>query len=346
MTLKPTNNPERPPRRERIHIFTATQEGPLLGLLIQLLPSSSRTTIKQYLRDRCVQLAGHTTTQFNAPVSKGDSIEIYNIGTPEKLQHPLVQELYRDDYFIVLHKRPGIPTISVGGTSKSSLFQVVAKHLKKVDSHEKIFLLNRLDRETEGIIIVARERQLQQDLLAEWHNFVLSNQFEAVVLGSIDTNKGELYRPPTNGSKKGEDKHCLRASKSKKEDKTTSPFRASYQVISTGPYLTRLTLSLFTRNNSIRSALASLGIPLLGDHRASETIASDLSKYLALRATEITIYHPILQKRMQFTIDRPFVNLSKIAQTRLSRGQKGSVLENKATIPHAIEDHTNTRKPH
>lgn len=320
----PTNNIKKAPQRERVYSFTATESGALLELLFQLLPELSRTTVKQYLRNRCVLLAGVTTTQFDTSVAIGDSIEIYNIVTAEELQHPLIEELYRDEQFIVLHKRPGIPTISVGGASKSSLFQVVTHHLKKVDPNEKIFLLNRLDRDTEGIIIVARNRQLQQDLLAEWRSFVLSNNFEAVVLGTLDTSSGELATRPTKDKKKGSDKR--RSAASSARDKKPASFRASYEVLSTGPYITRAKLSLLTRNNSIRSTLASIGHPLLGDRRASDSIAPALSKYLALRASELTIFHPIKRQKMQFTIDTPLVNLDKISQTRLTSAQKEALL--------------------
>lgn len=320
----PTNNIKKAPQRERVYSFTATESGALLELLFQLLPELSRTTVKQYLRNRFVLLAGVTTTQFDTSVAIGDSIEIYNIGTAEELQHPLIEELYRDEQFIVLHKRPGIPTISVGGASKSSLFQVVTHHLKKVDPNEKIFLLNRLDRDTEGIIIVARNRQLQQDLLAEWRSFVLSNNFEAVVLGTLDTSSGELATRPTKDKKKGSDKR--RSAASSARDKKPASFRASYEVLSTGPYITRAKLSLLTRNNSIRSTLASIGHPLLGDRRASDSIAPALSKYLALRASELTIFHPIKRQKMQFTIDTPLVNLDKISQTRLTSAQKEALL--------------------
>ena len=223
-----------------------------------------------------------------------------------------------------MHKRPGIPTISVGGASKSSLFQVVTHHLKKVDPNEKIFLLNRLDRDTEGIIIVARNRQLQQDLLAEWRSFVLSNNFEAVILGALDTSNGELTTRPTKDKKKGPDKRRSVASSAR--DRKPVTFRASYEVLSTGPYITRVKLSLLTRNNSIRSTLASIGHPLLGDRRASDSIAPALSKYLALRASELTIFHPIKRQKMQFTIDTPLVNLDKISQTRLTAAQKEALL--------------------
>jgi len=323
-----TNNSKKAPQRERVYSFTATESGALLELLFQLLPKLSRTTVKQYLRNRCVLLAGVTTTQFDTPVAIGDSIEIYNIGTAEELQHPLIEEIYRDEQFIVLHKRPGIPTISVGGASKSSLFQVVTHHLKKVDPNEKIFLLNRIDRDTEGIIIVARNRQLQQDILAEWRSFVLSNSFEAV-----DTSNGELTTRPTKDKKKGPDKRRTAASSTR--DRKPVTFRASYEVLSTGPYITRVKLSLLTRNNSIRSTLASIGHPLLGDCRSSDSIAPALSKYLALRATELTIFHPIKRQKMQFTIDTPLVNLDRIAQTRLTAAQKKALfLEETAASQH------------
>lgn len=325
MPPRPTKNIRKAPQRERVYSFTATEPGALLELLFQLLPQLSRTTVKQFLRNRCVLLAGVTTTQFDAPVAIGDSIEIYNIGTAEELQHPLIEELYRDEQFIVLHKRPGIPTISVGGASKSSLFQVLTHHLKKVDPNEKIFLLNRLDRDTEGIIIVARDRQLQQDLLAEWRSFVLANSFEAVVLGALDTSSGGLTIRPTKDKKRGSDKRRT-TSASSGRDKKPATFKASYEVLSTGPYITRLSLSLLTRNNSIRSTLASIGHPLLGDRRACDSIAPGLSKYLALRTTELTIFHPIKRQKMLFTIDTPLVNLDRIAQTRLTAAQKEALV--------------------
>lgn len=69
-----------------------------------------------------------------------------------------------------------------------------------------------------------------------------------------------------------------------------------------------------------------MGHPLLGDHRANDSIAPDLSKYLALRATELAIFHPIKRQKMLFTIDKPLVNLDRIAQTRLTAAQKEALV--------------------
>lgn len=312
----------KPTRRELLLKQKASHAGTLLEMLIELLPASSRTSVKQGLRDRCVRLRGEVSTQFDAQVEEGDLIEIFNIGAPLPIRHPLIKELYSDDYLMVLHKAPGIPTISVGGQSKTSLFQIVAKQLKEVDPSQKIFLLNRLDRDTEGVIVLARERQLQQDILSEWSSFVKSNTFEAVVLGDIVQSEGMLSEKEEPKQRKtGQKKETLRQRVSSK---------ASFSTISSNPYLSHLKVSLLTRNNSIRSALTSMGFSILGDERAKDPLARSLSKHLALRATELTLFHPILHRARTFTIEQPVVDIRKIAQVQLTRRQKEEIEERKA----------------
>ena len=59
---------------------TASEATTLMGMLSQLLPESSRTTHKQYLRDRCIKVNGQVVSEHNAPVAVGDEVVVYSVG--------------------------------------------------------------------------------------------------------------------------------------------------------------------------------------------------------------------------------------------------------------------------
>lgn len=301
--------------REVIFSFLAPQEGELLSLLLSGKLGLSRNTIKQKLRDRCVTVNGIPCSQFDAIVPGEGLVEVHSLGFSPKLNHPLVREVYSDEFFFVVYKEAGIPTVSVSKEAERTLFRLVAKHLKDYNPREKIFLLNRLDKDTAGFVVLARQRELQQQILNDWKIFMSENVFSAVVKGSLSLEQGFLEQVET-------EKTQLKGTKAGKLGGKKAPFKAKYKVIGkSAGYLSKLEISLQTRNNAIRSSLAAMGCPLVGDRRCKDALMG--TGTLALRATKIRFCNPITQKVLLFEEPIPDA-MDKLLQMRLTRAQKAS----------------------
>lgn len=311
--------------REIVSSFVAPHDGELLPLLLELEQCLSRNTLKQKLRDRCITVDGTPHTQYDTQVKKGQKIEIYTTGFAPKLTGALVQEVYADEALFIVYKMAGLPTVAVSKESERTLFKMVATHLKSYDSREKIFLLNRLDKDTAGYIVFARSRELQQQILDNWKDFMLENRFASVVRGGFDTSSGVLEATEQNKkSSKGETLSLSqKGASSKKKDRVT--FRASYSVKpGSSPYLSGLEIELKTRNNAIRSQLMHIGHPILGDKRDREALIGNGS--LALCAISMVIKHPTDGHILRFSTPIP-TEYDKLLRMKLTRAQKSRLMQ-------------------
>lgn len=294
--------------REIIARFFPKEKETLLGALTAQFPSWSRNTIKQKLRDRCITVSGTTTTQFDMEVTPQSEIVLYAVGEAPKINHPLVKEVYIDECFIVLYKSEGIPTVAVNKDAQKTLFRIVANHLKSFNPKEKVFLLNRLDKETAGFIVMARNREVQQWAIDNWSHFMLDNQFGAIIKGSMPEEKGLLEREGQSKSKNKRSKGMAEGHRG---------FRASYTVEKETPFTQWIRVSLLSRNNAIRSFLAEQETPVVGDKRTLSWNAPTFG----LVGTSLVFWHPIQKKRISFAQEPP-KSFLKLLYLKLTRREK------------------------
>lgn len=270
----------------------ALQSSTLSEAIEALLPDLSRTRRKQFLQNRCVTLRGVPTEQFDAAVKVGDEIKVYNMGFPQEFASPYASILWKDKDLILLEKKCGIATVGNHPGLKNTLFRLVAQHVKAYDPREKIFLLNRLDSDTEGLILFARSREIQQRILNNWKHFVPEQQFCAVVEGLFVNPKGEL---------KGSLKNKKQAPQSSAP--ITRRSKATYRVLSEGEYSSLIAITLHGRFNGIRSLLQEERMPIVGENIPTAVFQS--SKQLLLQQTALTFIHPTTQQRMHFELPVP-----------------------------------------
>lgn len=282
----------------------------LIEALDEVLPTYSRSRKKQFLQNRCVTLNDTPTTQFDASVKGGDEVKVYNMGFPEEFSSPLASILWMDDDFILLEKKEGIATVSNHPGLRDTLYRQVSNYLKAYNPTEKIFLLNRLDSETGGLILFARNREIQQQVLADWGKYIPEQRFVAVVEG--------LFVDPT-GELKGTMRHKSTDPEGKSKHPLTRRSKTTYKVLKEGEYSTLVELTLHGRFNGIRTLLAEELMPILGEN--SPTAVFQNQKKLHLQQTSFLFIHPKSRKKKLFKLDIPaFYNLTlKKPMTRSER---------------------------
>lgn len=319
-------------QRRRKLIVQAKMENAttLLEALAELMPEATRTTRKQYLRDRCVLLQGKPTTQHDAPVCKGARIEIYTTGFPEPFSCPSAHVVWQDDYFILLEKKPGLATVSNHPGLKTTLFRLLANYLKADDASEKIFLLNRLDRETYGFILFARSREVQQQVLAEWGRFIVAQRFTAVVEGLFEIPEGDVKGKLRQKSLHG------KASKP-----TTRRSETTYKVLGEGEWSSLVELTLHGRFNGIRTLLQEAGFPIVGENTPLAILQN--SKGLLLRQTQMAFRHPITAKLLSFDLPIP-PSFRALLTKPLTRGEKRRIMEQQGAAEQSFNQGSKVKK--
>lgn len=209
--------------------------------------------------------------------------------------------IYEDKYFLVVNKPSGLLTVSTDKEKEKTLFHKVLEYEKKKNKNNKIFILHRLDKDTSGIVILAKDQKLKFTMQNNWNELVKLRSYIAVVEGTLekesDTIKSYLTEDKTlktyiTNSKKGN----LAITK--------------YRVVSSNNKYSLLDIEIKTgRKNQIRVQLNSIGNPIIGDKKYGSNI-NPINR-LGLHANKLVLINPITKKEMSFETDIPneFVNL-------------------------------------
>lgn len=213
--------------------------------------------------------------------------------------------LYRDKYILAVDKPAGIIVHSDGCDTKTLTDQVRSflVHEAAQNAAHDLQALNRLDRDTTGIVLFSLNKEMQPafDALIAAHD--TSKRYLAICCG-IPAWKSKLIDAPL-----GRDRHdarCMRISKGGKPAQTRVSVIATRARNSQAPELSLLNVELLTgRKHQIRVHLASSGFPLLGDELYGRPVRRASSKRypLMLHACSMSLTHPVTHERL--TIQAP-----------------------------------------
>lgn len=287
-----------PRRRRPGHTFVVQegeQEQGLLAYLVQYaLKEKSRTTVKQLLADRFCSVNGEATTKWDYELHVGDQVMLHPMPLPKDLVHKQVEIIWQDEHLVLIHKSAGIPTVASGEERDETAMQVVSAHLKKFDPRAKVFLLNRIDKDSSGFVLMAKTPQLQKDMTEHWSRYVLRQQFALVAEGQLREAEGYLA-PPSQ-----EDKDKRKPSQRVQGRETAG--QARYRVLSQSEHAALVVVELLSgRNNRLRRQFAEMKRPIMGDWRNGSAYKS--LGMVALEAMAFGFVHPITGKRYDF--DQP-----------------------------------------
>lgn len=282
--------------------LTVKDDKPLLEFLLDSMENTSRTKIKSTLQGRGVKVNGKVITQFDYPLSCGMKVAVSRSKqNAEMFKNRYIKIVYEDHYIVVVEKNVGILSMAAGHSSlnvKTVLDSYFKTSRQKCTAH----VVHRLDRDTSGLMIYAKDMQTEQILEHEWHDIVYDRRYVAVVSGEMEDDYGTMtswlkdnkayitYSSPyDNGGKYAVTHfHTL--------DRTTDHSLVEFRL-ETG------------RKNQIRVHSADMGHPVCGDIKYGN--GDDPIGRLCLHAYVLCFCHPITRRRMEFETPIP-VNFRKL----------------------------------
>ncbi|MDX9852180.1 MAG: RluA family pseudouridine synthase [Tenuifilaceae bacterium] len=204
--------------------------------------------------------------------------------------------LYEDHDIIVVDKASGLLSMGTDRDKQNTAYYHLTNYVKRGNprSHERVFIVHRLDRDTSGLLVFAKSENAKYFLQDNWSDF--RKRYVAVVLGSFKDKEGVI-------------ESFLAESKSFRvystSDRTIGKYaKTGYWVVKENERFSLLDIELFTgRKNQIRVHLADKGHPVLGDKVYGEPDKS--IKRLALHSYSLTIIHPYTHKEMTFETGIP-----------------------------------------
>jgi 23S rRNA pseudouridine1911/1915/1917 synthase len=255
----------------------------LMNFLQHHLPDKSRTTIKSILTHRQVSVDHKIVTQHNYNLLPGQLVIISWGRAPEEIHYPGMSILFEDEYIIVIEKAAGLLSIASDKEAEKTAYSMLSHHVKKVDPRNKIFVVHRLDRETSGVMLFAKNQEIQFLLQEEWKKTIMERIYLAVAEGSFDKDHGTITS-------------WLRESKALIVYSSQDPEKGQkaithYKVLKHKDNFTLLEVNLETgRKNQIRVHLKDIGHSIAGDKKYGAT--TNPMKRLGLHAQILSFRHP------------------------------------------------------
>ncbi len=205
--------------------------------------------------------------------------------------------LYEDEWLIVVNKPPGL--LSVPGRYRHTQDSVLSRLRHNLPDGIALTPVHRLDQQTSGILLLARDRQTYRQLSQQFQHRQVHKIYEAVLAGTLNTNQG-VIELPLWGNPENRPYQQVNWQYGK-------PSLTKYQVISKQANCTRVEfIPLTGRTHQLRVHAADptgLGIPILGDRLYG---CSTAASRLHLHARELSFDHPQLGKRLHLQTKTPF----------------------------------------
>ena len=165
---------------------TVKESNTLLPFLLETLSEQSRTSIKGLLGHGQISVNGQVTRQFDTSLRPGDTVGIYYGKRREEWNNPLLKILWEDDDLIVVNKKEGLLSVSTERVKERTAYRLLSDYVKQTDPRNKIFILHRLDRDTSGIMMFAKNPETKERLQSNWNEMITRRIYMAVVEGKLE----------------------------------------------------------------------------------------------------------------------------------------------------------------
>jgi 23S rRNA pseudouridine1911/1915/1917 synthase len=271
----------------------------LLAWLFAAWPEAKRNTVREWLRDRRVEVNGRIVSQFDHELKPGDAVTIRSQPqtAPDTRLAGGILIRHEDDAVIVIEKPPGLRSIATEAEADATAYAQLTAHVRRGNprSRERVWIVHRLDQETSGLMIFARTEAAKRALQENWD--AAEKKYRAVVEGAPPRESGVLISHLDES-----DRFRVRIAP---ESPATRRAVTHYRVEKKGAKdhtLVELTLET-GRRHQIRVQLGQAGCPIVGDKRYGAK--TDPIKRVALHASELRFKHPVAGGEMRFISPLP-----------------------------------------
>ena len=293
-----------------VETYSVTEPVKLLEFLFASMPERKRTNVKELLKHNSVKVGQLVTSQFDHPLQPGDVVAVNLTREWPRFYNRRVQLVYEDDDIIVINKGYGLLSMGNDKVREGTAYSILKDYVKWQDPRNKIFIVHRLDRDTSGLMMFARNPQAKEAMQHNWNNMVLERKYLAVVEGKVDDDEGEVRSYLAENSQ-----YEVYSTNNPNEGQLAV---TRYKVLKRANGYSLLEVSLDTgRKNQIRVHMKDLGHPIAGDRKYGAR-TSPIHR-LALHAQTLRFAHPITRTLMSFSTPVPasFASMVKVGGKQL-----------------------------
>ena len=271
-------------------------------VLAQALPAFSRARLQTLIRDGFITVNGNTARPRD-PVRTGQIVELREpeIAKIEAQPEAMALEiLFEDDDLLVLNKPAGLVMHPGAGHQQHTLVNALLAHCKNlsgIGGKERPGIVHRLDKETSGALVIAKNDATHRDLARQFAARTMGKIYLALVAGTPRKATGvidkAIARHPV---------HRQRMSIARRQGRSA---KTEYRVLRSSGDVSLVECTLHSgRTHQIRVHLHDLGHPVLGDKLYGGKRAGDFPRQM-LHAWKLNFRHPRTGEPMNFTAPIP-----------------------------------------
>ena len=276
---------------ERIQISAEESGERIDALLARIFPALSRSLIQKCMEQGAVTLNGRPAKK-NARAAEGDLVDFV---LPETEELPLTPQdipldvVYEDSDLIVVNKPRGLVVHPAPGHPDGTLVNALLYHcgdsLSGVGGAKRPGIVHRIDKDTSGLLVAAKNDFAHQGLSAQLADHSLCRVYEAVACGSFRETAGTVDRPIG--------RHPTDRKRMAVTERNSKPAVTHWELLASYKGYSHIRCRLETgRTHQIRVHMASLGHPLLGDGLYGARCPDKGLEGQCLHARQLRLIHP------------------------------------------------------
>lgn len=296
------------PKIEYTASFKVNRSDELLEFLLKKM-NTSRNNVKNLLSHHMVLVNGSPVSQYNLMLAKDDEVKITKKpitnmprikndikNKKDKPKRVYLDIVYEDDDFIAINKPQGLLSVE-SDKERECAFSYVLEYMQDNDPTSRPFVLHRIDKETSGVLVFAKNVKIHSMLRLKWNELIQTREYYAMVEGTLKEKEGRI----TSYLKENQNNMVYST-----QDPSGQKAVTDYKVKKENGQYSLLSVLIYTgRKNQIRVHMQDLGHPIVGDEKYGYT--KNPLKRLGLHASKLEFLHPITGKLISIKAPVPSI---------------------------------------
>ncbi len=290
-------------------IFQVEESDELLPFLRKRLSHLSRNNVKSLLKHHQISVDGQGVTKHDFLLKTGQVVRVHwELVRESQTTRKQIRLLYEDPDVIVIDKPAGMLSIASDKEKEKTAYHILTDYVREQHPENRIFIVHRLDRDTSGVMLFARNETAKRIMQDHWKDRVKDRAYLALVEGKMEKNTGRVH-----SWLKETRTHLVYSCG---ENQGGQEALTRYQCLHSAFGYSLLEIRLETgRKNQIRVHMKDLGHPIAGDKRYGAR--TNPLERLGLHAHILEFIHPITHETLRFETEIP-----RGFQKMLSRNQR------------------------
>lgn len=296
MNLKDRHNNRGGSQAGMFTLFKVYESGVLLDFIMKKMSGISKTSAKQIVSGHRVYVDNALVSRPDFVLAPGQVVKVFKHKARTSFSNRFLKMVYEDSDIIVVEKAAGLLTIATAKEKIKTAYSYLNEYVKEKNRGGNIYIVHRLDRDTSGLLVFAKNEYAKRRLQDCWKNIVTERKYVAVLCGEVEKDKDTVV------SNLVENKAFMTYSVHTGSDEGRAV--THYRVIKRKNGYSLVELELETgKKNQIRVHMHDIGHPVAGDNKYGN--GDDPIGRLALHAFRLCFYHPVSGELLKFETPYP-----------------------------------------